>query len=66
MASRVPASPPRPSRTPKCSRWRAPEPKLVDTATAWAIEVNRRVAELDSGAVKTIPRAEVGRRLAAR
>jgi putative addiction module component (TIGR02574 family) len=33
---------------------------------AWAIEVTRRVAELDSGAVKTIPWAEVRRRLAAR
>jgi putative addiction module component (TIGR02574 family) len=33
---------------------------------AWATEVNRRVAELDSGAVKTIPWAEVRRRLAAR
>jgi hypothetical protein len=26
---------------------------------AWAIEVNRRVAELDSGAAKTIPLTEV-------
>jgi putative addiction module component (TIGR02574 family) len=34
--------------------------------TAWATEVNRRIAELDSGAVKTIPWAEVRRRLAAR
>jgi putative addiction module component (TIGR02574 family) len=33
---------------------------------AWATEVNRRVAELDSGTVKTIPWAEVRRRLAAR
>ena len=33
---------------------------------AWAAEVNRRVAELDSGAVKTIPWAEVRRRLAVR
>lgn len=32
---------------------------------AWATEINRRVAELDSGPVKTIPWAEVGRRLAA-
>jgi putative addiction module component (TIGR02574 family) len=31
-----------------------------------AAEVHRRVAELDSGAVKTIPWAEVRRRLAAR
>jgi putative addiction module component (TIGR02574 family) len=37
-----------------------------DAEAAWAIEVNRRVAELDSGAVKTIPWAEVRRRLAAR
>jgi putative addiction module component (TIGR02574 family) len=42
-----------------------------DAEAAWATEVNRRVAELDSGAVKTIPwaevrRAEVRRRLAAR
>ena len=33
---------------------------------AWATEVNRRVAELNNGAVKTIPWAEVRRRLAAR
>lgn len=32
----------------------------------WASEINRRVAELDSGALKTIPWAEVRRRLAAR
>ena len=32
----------------------------------WATEVNRRVAELDSGAVKTVPWVEVRRRLAAR
>jgi putative addiction module component (TIGR02574 family) len=37
-----------------------------DAEAAWAAEVNRRVAELDSGAVKTIPWAEVRRRLAAR
>ena len=37
-----------------------------DAEAAWAAEVNRRVAELDSGAVKTIPCAEVRRRLAAR
>lgn len=37
-----------------------------DAGAAWATEVNRRVAELDSGAVKTIPWAEVRRRLAAR
>src|SRR3954453_14125387 len=34
-----------------------------DAEAAWAIEVNRRVAELDGGAVKTIPWAEVRRRL---
>lgn len=33
---------------------------------AWAIEVNRRVAELNSEAIKTIPWAEVRRRLTAR
>jgi putative addiction module component (TIGR02574 family) len=37
-----------------------------DAEAAWATEINRRVAELDSGAVKTIPWAEVRRRLAAR
>jgi len=37
-----------------------------DAEAAWAIEVNRRVAELDSGAVKTIPWAEVRRRLTGR
>ena len=36
-----------------------------DAEAAWATEVNCRVAELDSGAVKTIPWAEVRRRLAA-
>jgi len=36
-----------------------------DAEAAWAIEVNRRLAELDSGAVKMIPWAEVRRRLAA-
>jgi putative addiction module component (TIGR02574 family) len=36
-----------------------------DAETAWAIEVNRRVTELDGGAVKTIAWAEVRRRLAA-
>jgi putative addiction module component (TIGR02574 family) len=34
-----------------------------DAEAAWATEVNLRVAELDSGAVKTIPWAEVRRRL---
>ncbi len=37
-----------------------------DAEAAWATEVNRRVAELDSGTVKTLPWAEVRRRLAAR
>jgi len=37
-----------------------------DAEAAWAVEVNRRLAELDSGEVKTIPWAEVRRRLAAR
>ena len=37
-----------------------------DAEAAGAIEVNRRLAELDSGAVKTVPWAEVRRRLAAR
>jgi putative addiction module component (TIGR02574 family) len=37
-----------------------------DAEAAWATEVNRRVAELDSGVVNTIPWAEVRRRLAAR
>jgi putative addiction module component (TIGR02574 family) len=37
-----------------------------DAEAAWANEVHRRVAELDSGAVNTIPWAEVRRRLAAR
>jgi putative addiction module component (TIGR02574 family) len=36
-----------------------------DAEASWAIEVNRRVAELDSGAVNTMPWAEVRRRLAA-
>jgi putative addiction module component (TIGR02574 family) len=36
----------------------------ADAEAAWTIEVNRRVAELDGGAVKTIPWAEVHRRLA--
>jgi putative addiction module component (TIGR02574 family) len=37
-----------------------------DADAAWATEVNRRVAELDTGAVETLPWAEVRRRLAAR
>ena len=36
-----------------------------DAEAAWAIEVNRRITELDAGAVKTIAWAEVRRRLAA-
>jgi putative addiction module component (TIGR02574 family) len=36
-----------------------------DAEAAWAIEVDRRVTELDGGAVKTIAWAEVRRRLAA-
>ena len=36
-----------------------------DPDAAWAIEVNRRVTELDAGVVKTIAWAEVRRRLAA-
>jgi putative addiction module component (TIGR02574 family) len=38
----------------------------ADAEAAWATEVNRRIAEFDSGASKTIPWAEVRRRLAAR
>jgi putative addiction module component (TIGR02574 family) len=34
-----------------------------DAEGAWAIEVNRRLVELDSGAVKAIPWVEVRRRL---
>ena len=37
-----------------------------DAEASWATEVNRRVAELDSGAVKTVPWVEVRHRLAAR
>ena len=37
-----------------------------DAEAAWATEVNRRVVELGSRAVKTIPWAEVRRRLTAR
>ena len=37
-----------------------------DAEVAWAIEVNRRIAELDRGAVKAVPWAEVRRRVAAR
>jgi putative addiction module component (TIGR02574 family) len=34
-----------------------------DAEGAWATEVNRRVAELDTGVVKTIPWSEARRRL---
>ena len=37
-----------------------------DAEAAWATEMNRRVAELDGGLLKTIPWAEVRLRLAAR
>jgi putative addiction module component (TIGR02574 family) len=37
-----------------------------DAEAAWAIEVHRRMAELDTGAVKTVPWAELRRRLPAR
>jgi putative addiction module component (TIGR02574 family) len=37
-----------------------------DADAAWAIEVDRRVTDLDAEAVKTIAWAEVRRRLAAR
>lgn len=36
-----------------------------DSEAAWATELSRRVCELDSGAVNTIPWAEVRRRLEA-
>ncbi len=36
-----------------------------DSEAAWATEVKRRVAELDGREVKTVPWAEVRRRLAA-
>jgi putative addiction module component (TIGR02574 family) len=34
-----------------------------DVEAAWAAEIERRVADLDSGAVKTIPWEEVRQRL---
>ena len=37
-----------------------------DAEPSWATEVNRRVAELDRGAVKPVPWVEVRRRLGAR
>lgn len=43
-----------------------PEP-TADTEAAWAVEIKRRVAELDAGAVTTVPwsavREELQRRL---
>jgi len=39
---------------------------VEDVEAAWATEVNRRLAELDSGAVKLVPWAKVRRRLASR
>ena len=36
-----------------------------DAEAAWATEVSRRLSELDRGAVKTIPWAEVRHRLSA-
>ncbi|MCC7385830.1 MAG: addiction module protein [Deltaproteobacteria bacterium] len=36
----------------------------ADEAAAWGPEIQRRLDEVDSGAVKTIPWAEVKRRLA--
>lgn len=37
-----------------------------DVEAAWATEVNRRLAELDGNSVRTVPWAEVRRRLTAR
>lgn len=37
-----------------------------DLEVAWAAEVKRRLADLDSGSMKAIPWPEVRRRLAAR
>jgi putative addiction module component (TIGR02574 family) len=37
-----------------------------DADAAWATEVNQRLADLDSGAVKTLSWAEVRRRLTTR
>ena len=37
-----------------------------DVEAAWASEIDRRVGELETGAVRPIPWAEVRRRLAAR
>jgi putative addiction module component (TIGR02574 family) len=42
-----------------------PEPDS-DVDAAWSAEIQRRVVELESGAVKAIPWEEVRRRLAAR
>jgi hypothetical protein len=67
------------STKPFCTIGRAPRRRLAgsllesldtqvdeDAEAAWAIEVNRRIAELDSRAAKSIPWAEVRRRFAAR
>ena len=37
-----------------------------DAEAAWASEINRRVAELETGVLRPIPRADVRRRLAQR
>jgi len=37
-----------------------------DAEAAWALEIRRRLAELDSGAVKTIPWSEARRRITGR
>lgn len=37
-----------------------------DVESAWKVEIVRRLAEIDSGAVKTVPWAEVRRRLTQR
>ena len=37
-----------------------------DVEAAWAVEIERRVADLDSGRVKTIPWEQVRQRLLAR
>lgn len=41
----------------------APDPAVEE---AWAIEINRRVAELDAGAVSTVPWATVKAKLLSR
>lgn len=42
-----------------------PGPADADVEQAWAEEAQRRLAEVDGGAVKTIPWSEVRRRLQA-